>query len=150
MSAKGNELRFYRLQKGLTLEEAAKELGISRQTLQKYEQSSINIPITIFIKMAKLYDIDSFTLFGVEDFQVSDFECDISPYYLLKLYAQLKVKSEMKEDALSPFSKTNDTYYINYFRATVKKYISTISYFKPELREEFEREFANDMDFEIN
>ena len=150
MAVDGNALRFYRLQKGLTMEEAARELGISRQTLQKYEQKTINLPITVFIKMAKLYDIDSFTLFGVEEVHLSDFEFDISPYYLIKLYAQLQIKAEIKQELEFAFTEVNTAYYAKYFKATVNKYITTISRLSPNLREDLQHEFAKDTDFKIN
>ena len=41
----GHNIRQKRLQKGLTLEDVANLVGVSRQTLSRYENDKINIPI---------------------------------------------------------------------------------------------------------
>ena len=147
MTSEAGKLRFYRIREGLTIEQAAKELGISRQTLTKYEENQIPIPITLFIKMVSLYKIDSMSLFGVEDISSSDFEFDISPYYLIKLYAHQHIKGEIINE--QSFAKTDTAYFVERYKKLVKEYIATISTSKPDIKDELENEFLNDTDFQI-
>lgn len=149
MSVDRKKLRIYRLQKGLTLEEASKLLGISRQTLQKYEQDTLTIPLTVFIKMVKLYGLDSVSLYGVKDISFTDFEFDISPYYLVKLYAYQQIEAEIKNEQLFSVSESNAEYFSIRFKNLVKEYIYAVTSKQPELAEEFENEFSKDTDFRI-
>ena len=149
MSVDRKKLRIYRLQKGLTLEEASKLLGISRQTLQKYEQDTLTIPLTVFIKMVKLYGLDSVSLYGVKDISFTDFEFDISPYYLVKLYAYQQIEAEIKNEQLFSVSEANAEYFSIRFKNLVKEYIYAVTSKQPELAEEFENEFSKDTDFLI-
>jgi len=50
-------VKIMRKKTGLTQENFAKELGITRQTLSKYEQSSQNIPTLILKKLSKKFNI---------------------------------------------------------------------------------------------
>ena len=150
MTFEAGKLRFYRIREGLTIEQAAKELGISRQTLTKYEENQIPIPITLFIKMVSLYKIDSMSLFGVEDISSSDFEFDISPYYLIKLYAHQHIKGEIINEHSFVKTNTNTDYFIKRYKELVKEYIATISTSLPDIKDELENEFLNDTDFQIN
>ena len=149
MTSEAGKLRFYRIREGLTIEQAAKELGISRQTLTKYEENQIPIPITLFIKMVSLYKIDSMSLFGVEDISSSDFEFDISPYYLIKLYAHQHIKGEIINEQSFAKTKTDTAYFVERYKKLVKEYIATISTSKPDIKDELENEFLNDTDFQI-
>lgn len=149
MSVDRKKLRIYRLQKGLTLEEASKLLGISRQTLQKYEQDTLTIPLTVFIKMVKLYGLDSVSLYGVKDISFTDFEFDISPYYLVKLYAYQQIEAEIKNEQLFSVSEANAEYFSIRFKNLVKEYIYAVTSKQPELAKEFENEFSKDTDFRI-
>ena len=60
-------LRAARVNNGLTLSEASKELGVHKDTLSKYERDSTNIPRSIFIKFEELYKIPiEYIFFGKE------------------------------------------------------------------------------------
>lgn len=60
-------LRAARVNAGLKLVDAAKELGINKDTLSKYEKDSTNIPRSIFIKIEQIYKIPVDNIFfGVE------------------------------------------------------------------------------------
>lgn len=48
---------------GLTLREAAKLIGISYQTLQKYEKDSSNIPVSLLNKLSELYQVPNDYIF---------------------------------------------------------------------------------------
>lgn len=48
---------------GLTLRNAAVYLGISYQTLSKYENDSSDIPMSLFNKMVELYQVDRNSIF---------------------------------------------------------------------------------------
>ena len=50
-------LRAVRISCGYTLWEAAKECGVSKKTLRKYEKDSSNIMFSLMLKLRKLYDI---------------------------------------------------------------------------------------------
>ena len=52
----GHNIRAYRLQCGLTLEDVAKKIGLSRQTLSRYETGVIgNIPSDKIEELAKIF-----------------------------------------------------------------------------------------------
>lgn len=48
----------------MTQEFAAAVIGISRFTLSGYESNRVKIPLTVSIKLNKLYNIDEFELEG--------------------------------------------------------------------------------------
>lgn len=48
---------------GLTLKNAAVYLGISYQTLSKYENDSSDIPMSLLNKMVELYQVDRNSIF---------------------------------------------------------------------------------------
>ena len=50
-------LRATRVNAGYKLIEAAKEFGINKDTLSKYEKDSSNIPRKFFIKIEEIYKI---------------------------------------------------------------------------------------------
>ena len=50
-------LRAARVNAGYKLIEAAKEFGINKDTLSKYEKDSSNIPRKFFIKIEEIYKI---------------------------------------------------------------------------------------------
>lgn len=52
-----------RLNAGLTLREAAKVLGISYQTLQKYEKDSSDIPVSLLNRLSELYQVPNDYIF---------------------------------------------------------------------------------------
>jgi transcriptional regulator with XRE-family HTH domain len=150
MAFEVSKLRFYRLREGLTIEQAAKELGISRQTLAKYEENEIPLPVTLFIKIVALYKIDSISLLGVEDISSSAFEFDVSPYYLIKLYAHQHIKDEIAKEQSFTETQPDTAYFVTRYKELVKEYINSLSLSNPDTKTELETEFLNDTDFQIN
>lgn len=60
-----DNIKSCRIQKGLTLEELAQKVGVSRQTIQRYESGVIsNIPSDNIEKMANALDISPGNLMG--------------------------------------------------------------------------------------
>lgn len=70
---------------GYTQAQASEKLGISKSALALYEKNPDNMPLSIFIKMADLYDFDVATVAGVKE---ESFERDISMYYFIKAHAK--------------------------------------------------------------
>lgn len=67
----GKRIRKLRAEKGLTLEEVSKALGVSRQTIYKYESGVItNIPSDKIEIMAKLFGVSPAQIMGWEEIQV--------------------------------------------------------------------------------
>lgn len=63
-----------RWKSGLTQAEAADKLGVSRTMLSQYENDVCEIPISIFIKMAELYDFDVYDAFGIKNPKYGDYD----------------------------------------------------------------------------
>ena len=56
-------LRAARVNSGHTLMEAAKELGINKDTLSRYQKDSSDIPRSLLMKIEKLYCVDCNNIF---------------------------------------------------------------------------------------
>lgn len=56
-------LRAARVNSGHTLMEAAKELGINKDTLSRYQKDSSDIPRSLLMKIEKLYCVDVNNIF---------------------------------------------------------------------------------------
>lgn len=56
-------LRNLRLNKGLTLEETAKYLGITKQGYWNYEKGIRKIPLEVAIKLSKLFNVTAEEIF---------------------------------------------------------------------------------------
>lgn len=64
----GDLLKKLRTDKDLSLDDVAKQLGLARQTLYKYETGLItNIPLTRIEELAKIYDVTPGYIMGWED-----------------------------------------------------------------------------------
>lgn len=64
----GQRLRELRTQAGLTLDEAGKRIGASKQTLYKYETGIItNIPLDKIEELAKLYRVSPAEIMGWDE-----------------------------------------------------------------------------------
>lgn len=63
----GLKLKLNREKMGLTQEEVADKIGISRKSLSNYENEITPIPLTVFIRLAELYQFDVFEILGVHD-----------------------------------------------------------------------------------
>lgn len=89
------KLALMRKRKGLTQAEAADLLGISRSALIMYENGKLDVPLSIFIKMAKLYGFDTLEVLGVNDPSEScGIIFDINYYYMLKAHVCYIVEKE--------------------------------------------------------
>lgn len=62
-----------RRKSGFTQAEAADKLGVSRTMLSQYENGICEIPISVFIKMAELYDFDIYDAFGIKNPKYGDY-----------------------------------------------------------------------------
>ncbi len=58
-------LKICRKKSGLTLDEAAALLGISHSVLSMYESGKLSAPVTVIIKMLRLYKTNTKSLLGV-------------------------------------------------------------------------------------
>ena len=64
----GEQIRYFRRKEGLSMEALARELGVSRQTVHRYENGTIeNIPHHKIERMAALFGITASVLMGFED-----------------------------------------------------------------------------------
>lgn len=116
----GLKLKLNREKMGLTQEEVADKIGISRKSLSNYENEITPIPLTVFIRLAELYQFDVFEILGVHDYGAgSKLEFDINPYYLIKAHARNLVASEMKSDILFG-NDFPEEYYDRRFREKIK------------------------------
>lgn len=59
------KLKICRKKCGLTLEEAAIKLGISRNSLSLYEAGKLPIPLSVTVKMLRVYNSNTIELLGV-------------------------------------------------------------------------------------
>ena len=113
MATKGDRLRALRENAGLTLEEVAERLSITRQAIYKYEKNIVtNIPSDKIEALAKLYDSTPEYIMGWEpvDFIVEldddvkaliEYKSFLSPesWKELNQFAEfLKKKEESKND----------------------------------------------------
>lgn len=62
----GIKIKQYRIRAGYTLTEAAKLVGTTPVSLSRYENDTIEIPVTVLVKLARLYKFDVFPVIGVE------------------------------------------------------------------------------------
>ena len=73
METLGNRLRMFRNEKHMTLDDVAKAIGVSRQTIQRYETGVIpNIPPDKIPKLASLFNTTTDYLITGENTVTSD------------------------------------------------------------------------------
>ena len=64
----GEQIRYFRRKSGLSMEELARAIGVSRQTIHRYENGTIeNIPHAKIDSMARLFGTTGAVLLGYED-----------------------------------------------------------------------------------
>lgn len=63
----GIKIKQYRIRAGYTLEEAAKLAGTTPVSLSRYENDAAEIPVTVFVKLARLYKFDVWDVMRVHD-----------------------------------------------------------------------------------
>ncbi len=59
------KLKGLRNEKGLSQEEVAKSLGLSRETIRKYENNSEKMSVDILLKMLNIYQVKSDYFFAL-------------------------------------------------------------------------------------
>ena len=92
----GIKIKQYRIRAGYTLDEAAKLVGTTPVSLSRYENDDAEIPVTVFVKLARLYKFDVFDIMGVRhpDKDMSDEEF----LMLLEAHCWHVVKEERKRN----------------------------------------------------
>ena len=60
-----NNLKSARVRKGMLQEDVARELGVSRQTENAYENKPGNLKLSQFMKLAEIYDCSIGYFFGI-------------------------------------------------------------------------------------
>lgn len=66
MKTIGEQIRFYRLQKGLTQEELGRRVLISNSTISLYENNARPVPADVIITLCKALDVTPNMLLGFE------------------------------------------------------------------------------------
>ncbi|MGN0163029.1 MAG: helix-turn-helix domain-containing protein [Candidatus Ornithomonoglobus sp.] len=143
----GPRIRYLRKRAGLSQEEAAKLLGISRSTLIRYEKESPRLPISIFIQMTEIYDCDVFDILHVHE--PMELETDISPYYLMKAQARRNVKKDIEADSMFGTTGLKDEYYNQRYRRHTSEIVKMFVRYPQfiEKTEDIQTEFEKDEDF---
>ena len=59
----GKELKVIRIRNNLEIEEVADKLNINRETLRRYEKSSIGLSVERLEKLLNFYKVDKFIFF---------------------------------------------------------------------------------------
>ena len=123
-------LRAYRKHAGLTIEQAAKLVGVSAKTLSLYERGIHRIPLSVYLELAKLYDIDVIDLKGVN--APHEFEEDIPAYNIILAHCYYTVSQRIKTDKLFGNERPNE-YYDREYKELIESYVNDEFY-----REQFE------------
>lgn len=74
-----DKLKELRLKQGLSIEEVAQYLEISVELYKKYEDAVRQLPVTLFVKLMKLYNENVYDLLGVfekEGVMHLDIDCE--------------------------------------------------------------------------
>lgn len=146
----GPKIRMLRKRAGLSLDEAADLLDISRTTLIRYEKESPRLPVSIFIQMTEIYNCSVFDILGVHEDVFGCMEWDVSPYYLMKAQAYYLVTKERETQQLFGGSAFSAEYYNQRYRLftreTVEKFLRFPAF--KERAEEISAIAAADEDFE--
>lgn len=118
ITSPGTRLELLRREKGMTQEEVAEYLSISRNTLAAYESGKSKIPLSVFIRLADLYKYDVFDVLGVH---APDIEFDIPEIELVKAHAKHKVMQEKRKDDAFQKSYLPDKYYADRYKVYLKE-----------------------------
>lgn len=90
-------LAYFRKRSGLTQDEVAKQLGISRNSLVAYERGESDVPLTILLKLAGLYEFDIFDVYSVHGANEGVY-VDTGIYEVAKTHIRHRVLSDMNEN----------------------------------------------------
>lgn len=99
----GIRLKDARKNKGLTLDAAAKELGITKQTLIKYESGDTSFIFQLIEKICLLYDVSPNYLFFGSDERLSSLTTlsQRKTYFLFSLIYDGDLKYDLQEGTIS-------------------------------------------------
>ena len=100
----GIKIKQYRIRAGYTLDEAAKLVGTTPVSLSRYENDDAEIPVTVFVKLARLYKFDVFDIMGVRhpDKDMSDEEFAVIVGDIEETLPDLEVDQHRGEQPLYP------------------------------------------------
>lgn len=122
----GLQLKLLRKQNGYTREEVAKAIGISENTVLNYEKNKTPVPISVMIKLSRLYDFDVFKVFGVRD---ASLVYDVPVYYYFKAHFEYAIRHEREND-LKFGNVLPDEYYAERLRSSFREYINDPTFIK--------------------
>lgn len=91
-----------------TQEEVAKFLGISRNTLIAYEKGKSDVPVTVFIRLAKYYHCDVYEIYGVH---TNTLIYDVPIEELHKAHAEYQIEQKRLMNEINGIDLP-DEYYI--------------------------------------
>lgn len=111
-------LELKRREAGLTQQEVAELLGISRNTLAAYESGKTDIPISVFIRLADLYKCDVHDVFGVYAPHIT---FDLPKSELRHAHARYKLNKEKELNEQMGIEKAE-----NYYEEKYKQYYNEI------------------------
>ena len=77
----GTKLKAARIAAGLTQEQAAELLGVSRQTMSNWENNNIQPSVDMLVSIARLFSVSTDYLLCLDDRQVLDVS-GLSPEYV--------------------------------------------------------------------
>ena len=79
----GENIKFLRERKGLTLEEVGEYIGVNKATVQRYETGKIDIKRTVAVKLAEILGTTPADILGFqgENFALNDIEQKIIESY---------------------------------------------------------------------
>lgn len=110
--AYGYKLQFFRKRAGLTEKQAADIIGISEEMMSKYENDKQDVPISVFVKLARLYDFDAIDVLNVHD--GDGLFADIPMFSLVAAHCAYIIKKEMASEQSFGNAGTLDEYHERY------------------------------------
>lgn len=110
--AYGYKLKFFRKRAGLKEAEAAKIIGISESSLSKYENDIKKVPISVFVKLARLYDFDVIDVLNVHD--GDGLVADMPMFSLVAAHCAYAIKKEMSSEQSFGNAGSLDEYHERY------------------------------------
>lgn len=100
----GQTLRNLREKNNMTLDEVAKKLGVTRQTLHKYETGIIsNIPLSKIEELSKIYMVNPAFITGWEDLPEPPQEEKEDMFFRIDLSKYTKQQQEEMKKELEKF-----------------------------------------------
>lgn len=117
----GLKLKQLRRKNGYTREEVAEQLGISVNTVSNYENNKTPIPLSVMIKLSRLYDFGVFDVFGVHDPSVIKY--DIHAYYYVKAQFEHVIRHQREADQIYGNEYT-DSFYAERLKRLITEYIN--------------------------